>query len=131
MTEAIFLQQIDPMPANEYFYFVPADRSLGHEATARAYIQFVEQSDIFLFKDKFDGYVFVDTKGGEYPAIVEFAPFQALQKGRSVSKRPDNRAGTLEEDPAYLSWLEALNAEEADGGKQEAKMEYSYQIKDG
>lgn len=37
--------------------------SLGQNAFSRAYINFVKYEDIFLFRDKFDGYVFVDAKG--------------------------------------------------------------------
>ncbi len=37
--------------------------SLGSNATSRAYLNFVKDEDIILFKEKFDGYVFVDNKG--------------------------------------------------------------------
>jgi len=63
MTEETFLKQIEPIPEHDYFYFVPADWSLGQNAACRAYIIFTNQEDIFIFKDKFDGYVFVDSKG--------------------------------------------------------------------
>lgn len=129
MTEEMFIKQIEPLPEHDYFYFVAADWSLGHVATARAYINFVEQEDIFLFRDKWDGYVFVDGKGVEYAALVEFAPFQALLKTKS--RKVDNKAGTIEEDPTYIAFLAALANEDADGSKPETKMEYSYQIKDG
>lgn len=84
---------------------------------------------IFIFKDKFDGYVFVDSmRGTEYPAIVEFAPFQGLPKSRGRKK--DKNANTIEEEPHYINFLESLKTEEADGQKPEPKLEYSYQIKD-
>lgn len=129
MTEDEFLKQIDPIPEYDYFYFVPADYSLGENASCRAYINFIQQDDIFLFKDKFDGYVFVDTKGAEYPAVVEFAPFQGLPKIKSRKK--DNKCGTIESDQHYISFLASLNADENETTKTEMKMEYSYQIKDG
>jgi len=50
--------------------------------------------------------------GNEYPAIVEFAPFQRIPKLRSNRKK-DPRAGTIENDPYYLDFVEALKAEEA------------------
>lgn len=128
MTEEEFLKQIEPVPDHDYFYFVSADWSLGVNATCRAYINFCNQNDIFIFRDKFDGYVFVDNKGSEYPAIVEFAPFQGLPKGKSRKK--DHKSGTIENEPHYLTFLESLKEEEADG-KTELKMEYSFQIKDG
>ena len=37
--------------------------SLADNAFTRAYINFLQQDDIFLFCEKFDGYVFVDNKG--------------------------------------------------------------------
>lgn len=128
MTEEDFLKQIEPVPDHDYFYFVSADWSLGVNATCRAYINFCNQSDIFIFRDKFDGYVFVDSRGSEYQAIVEFAPFQGLPKGKSRKK--DHKANTIETEPHYLAFLDSLKDEETDG-KSEMKMEYSFQIKDG
>lgn len=63
MTEDEFMNQIAPLPEIEYSYFVPADMSLMNDAYCRAYISFVHQSDLFIFNEKFDGYVFVDSKG--------------------------------------------------------------------
>lgn len=102
---------------------------LGQNATSRAYINFVNDEDIFIFKDRFDGYVFVETKGSvEYPAIVEFAPFQGLPK--SKSRKKDNKCNTIETDPDFMKFMTFLNGEVGDV-KTEMKMEYSYQIKDG
>ena len=67
-------------------------------------------------------------RGTEYPAIVEFAPFQGLPKSRGRKK--DKNANTIEEEPHYINFLESLKTEEADGQKPEPKLEYSYQIKD-
>lgn len=128
MTEEEFAKQIDPIPDHDYFYFVPADWSLGVNATCRAYINFCNHDDIFIFRDKFDGYVFVDNKGSEYPAIVEFAPFQGLPKGKSRKK--DLKSNTIETEPHFLAFLESLKDEEAEG-KNELKMEYSFQLRDG
>lgn len=127
MTEEELLKQIEPIPDHDYFYFVPADWSLGVNATCRAYINFCNQNDIFIFRDKFDGYVFVDKRGSEYPAIVEFAPFQGLPKGKSRKK--DHKANTIESEPHFLAFLESLKDDESD--KSELKMEYSFQLKDG
>lgn len=101
----------------------------GQNATSRAYINFINEEDIFIFKDRFDGYVFVETKGGvEYPAMVEFAPFQGLPK--SKSRKKDNKCNTIETDPDFIKFLNFLNSDTGEG-KPEMKMEYSYQIKDG
>ena len=37
--------------------------SLGTNAFSRAYINFLNYEDVASFRDKFDGYVFVDGKG--------------------------------------------------------------------
>lgn len=128
MTEDCLVKQIEPIPEHDCFYFVPADWSLGQHATSRAYINFRHQSDIFIFKDKFDGYVFIDSKGTEYPAIVEFAPFQGLPKGKS--RKRDNKANSIETEAHYLSFVETLKDNENES-KGEMKMEYSFQLKDG
>lgn len=128
MDEETFLNQIQPVPEYDYFYFVSADWSLGRNATSRAYINFLNEEDIFIFKDRFDGYVFVESTGGvEYPAVVEFAPFQGLPK--SKSRKKDNKCNTIETDPDFIKFLNYLNGEAGDA-KPEMKMEYSYQIKD-
>lgn len=110
MTEEQFLEQISPVPENDYLYFVRGDLGLGQHAFARAYINFVNQEDIFIFKEKFDGYVFLDTKGNEHPAIVEYAPFQKTPKRRT--KKKDPKSGTLEQDPEYIKFLETLEQPE-------------------
>lgn len=129
MDEETFRKQIEPMPDHDDFYFVSGDWSLGKNASSRAYINFTKAEDIYLFKDKFDGYIFVDAKGVEYPAVVEFAPFQELPRNRSRKK--DIKCGTIETDTHFLAFKEALEAEEKDtAGKSKSKLEYTYKIKD-
>lgn len=129
MDEETFRKQIEPMPDHDDFYFVSGDWSLGRNASSRAYINFTKAEDIYLFKDKFDGYIFVDSKGVEYPAVVEFAPFQELPRNRSRKK--DVKCGTIETDTHFLAFKEALEAEEKDtAGKSKSKLEYTYKIKD-
>ncbi|XP_053980893.1 regulator of nonsense transcripts 3A [Hylaeus volcanicus] len=129
MTQDQFLEQVSPLPENDYLYFVKADMSMGQFAFSRAYINFAEQQDIFMFREKFDNYVFVDSKGTEYPAVVEFAPFQRLPKKR-VGKKKDLKCGTIESDPYYVSFLESLKNQEAESNVAQPKTEYSYQPQD-
>ncbi|XP_046674240.1 regulator of nonsense transcripts 3B isoform X1 [Homalodisca vitripennis] len=110
MTEEQFKNQVSPLPDIDYFYFVPADMSLTPNAFCRAYINFVDQADLFIFTQKFDGYVFVDSKGTEYPAVVEFAPFQRIPKNRPNRKK-DPKVGTIEADPSFIAFKERLEAE--------------------
>ncbi|XP_059482826.1 regulator of nonsense transcripts 3B [Neocloeon triangulifer] len=104
MTKDCFLEEVSPLPKNDYLCFVNADLTLGRFAFSRAYINFCNQEDIFIFTEKFDGYVFVDSKGDEYPAIVEFAPFQKIP--RKSNRKKDNKCGTIETDPDFLKFLE-------------------------
>ncbi|CAK9833812.1 Regulator of nonsense transcripts 3A [Anthophora retusa] len=129
MTQEQFLEQVSPLPEHDYLYFVKADMSMGQYAFSRVYINFVEQQDIFMFREKFDNYVFVDSKGIEYPAVVEFAPFQRLPKKR-VGKKKDLKCGTIESDPYYISFLESLKNQEAESNIAQPKTEYSYQPSD-
>ncbi|XP_075747380.1 UPF3 regulator of nonsense mediated mRNA decay isoform X4 [Rhipicephalus microplus] len=110
MTEDQFLEQISPVPESDYMYFVKGDLSLGPHAFSRAYINFVNQDEIFIFKEKFDDYIFVDEKGNEYPALVEYAPFQKIPKRRTRKKDP--KCGTIEQDPEYIKFLESLEQPE-------------------
>lgn len=87
MTQEQFIEQISPLPEHDYLYFVKADMYLGQYAFSRAYINFLDQQDIFIFREKFDNYVFVDSKGTEYPAVVEFAPFQRLPKKKNRKEK--------------------------------------------
>ncbi|XP_034189508.1 UPF3 regulator of nonsense mediated mRNA decay isoform X2 [Osmia lignaria lignaria] len=127
MTQDQFLEQVSPLPEHDYLYFVKAD--MGQFSFSRAYINFIEQQDIFMFREKFDNYVFVDSKGTEYPAVVEFAPFQRLPKKR-VGKKKDLKCGTIESDPYYISFLESLKNQEAESNVAQPKTEYSYQPPD-
>lgn len=110
MAEDTFLEQIQPIPDHDHMYYVLADWSLGTHASCRAYINFVNQEDVFIFKEKFDGYVFVDARGNEYPAVVEYAPFQKTIKYRS--KKTDRKANTLDNSDHYLQFLKSLDVDE-------------------
>lgn len=124
MTQDDFIVQVSPLPDYDYMYTVRGDPSLGENAFARIYINFVNSSDVFAFKEKFDNYVFVDKRGHEYPAVVEFATFQKVPRRQQRKPRTDPKAGTIESDPYYLEFLEALKEQPA----QEEKPEFSYQF---
>uniref|UniRef100_A0A4W5R5D6 UPF3 domain-containing protein n=1 Tax=Hucho hucho TaxID=62062 RepID=A0A4W5R5D6_9TELE len=103
-------EQLQPLPEVDYLEFFSNDRSMYPHVFARAYINFKIQEDIVLFRDRFDGYVFVDNGGQEYPAIVEFAPFQKIAKRRS--KKKDAKSGTIDEDADYKKFLEIYNGDD-------------------
>ncbi|KAK3095589.1 hypothetical protein FSP39_016426 [Pinctada imbricata] len=71
LTPEDLIEQISPLPNHDFFYFVKADMSLGSSAFTRAYINFTNAEEIFNFRDKFDGYVFVDGKDPDYQKFLK------------------------------------------------------------
>nr|CAG4643142.1 EOG090X04G9 [Ilyocryptus agilis] len=112
MTEEVFMEQIAPLPENDYFYFVQGKHHIGVPTFSRAYISFVNQEDIFTFQEKFDGYVFLDQKGNEFPAVVEFAPYQKIPRTRGDGGGKEDKCNTIENDPHYLDFLKKLESPE-------------------
>ncbi|XP_062997732.1 regulator of nonsense transcripts 3B isoform X2 [Elgaria multicarinata webbii] len=110
LTKEQLEEHLQPLPEHDYFEFFANDSSLYPHMFSRAYINFKNQEDIVLFRDRFDGYVFVDHKGLEYSAIVEFAPFQKSAKKKN--KKKDAKAGTIEDDPEYKKFLESYSADD-------------------
>ncbi|NXT00306.1 REN3B protein, partial [Jacana jacana] len=112
LTKEQLEEHLQPLPEHDYFEFFANDSSLYPHMFSRAYINFKNQEDIVLFRDRFDGYVFVDHKGKwpEYAAIVEFAPFQKAAKKKS--KKKDAKTGTIEDDPEYKKFLESYSADD-------------------
>ncbi|XP_038674841.1 regulator of nonsense transcripts 3A isoform X2 [Scyliorhinus canicula] len=110
LTRALLEEQLHPLPTHDYFEFCAADISLYPHLFSRAYINFKNPDDIILFRDRFDGYIFIDNKGQEYPAVVEFAPFQKISKRKL--KKKDAKSGSIEEDPEYRKFLESYCADE-------------------
>ncbi|KAJ7415187.1 Regulator of nonsense transcripts 3B [Willisornis vidua] len=120
LTKEQLEEHLQPLPEHDYFEFFANDSSLYPHMFSRAYINFKNQEDIVLFRDRFDGYVFIDHKGKwrvlslqlsqEYAAIVEFAPFQKAAKKKS--KKKDAKTGTIEDDPEYKKFLESYSADD-------------------
>ncbi|XP_018427413.1 PREDICTED: regulator of nonsense transcripts 3B isoform X1 [Nanorana parkeri] len=110
LTKEQLEEHLQPLPDHDYFEFFANDSSLFPHMYSRAYINFKSQEDIMLFRDRFDGYVFIDHRGQEYPAVVEFAPFQKVAKKKS--KKKDSKIGTIEEDPEYKKFLDSYNLDE-------------------
>ncbi|XP_021103420.1 regulator of nonsense transcripts 3A-like [Heterocephalus glaber] len=103
-------EQLSLLPAHDYFKVASVDHSLYPHLYSRAYINFRNPDDILLFRDRFDGYVFMSSKGLEYPAVAEFAPFQKIVR-RKLKKR-DTKTGSIKDDPEYKQFLETYSMEE-------------------
>merc|ERR1719351_354347 len=106
MTKENFKEQISPIPEHDNLRFARADLSLDQDAFCTAYINFIRQDDIYIFRERFDGYVFVDNKGNEYVAVVEFAPNQKISQ--KEAKKKDPKINSIEQDPDYVKFLEIL-----------------------
>ena len=107
-TEEKFLQTINPLPINTYFYFAPGDSSLGPHGCSRAYIAFENEQEIVPFRDQYDGLVLESERGTKYRVTVEYAPSQCTP--RKLKKKIDARTGTIEQDSDYKIFLEAYEA---------------------
>ncbi|XP_021105788.1 regulator of nonsense transcripts 3B isoform X3 [Heterocephalus glaber] len=71
LTREQLQEHLQPMAEHDYFEFFSNDTSLYPHMYARAYINFKNQEDIILFRDRFDGYVFLDNKDPEYRKFLE------------------------------------------------------------
>ncbi|CAN1804410.1 Regulator of nonsense transcripts UPF3 [Linum perenne] len=80
--------------------------SQKHQSYSRVYIDFKTPDDVIEFAEFFNGHMFVNEKGTQFKAIVEYAPSQRVPK--HLSKK-DGREGTISKDPEYLEFLEAIS----------------------
>ncbi|XP_017001984.2 regulator of nonsense transcripts 3B [Drosophila takahashii] len=127
MTETEFLEQVGPLPENDSYYYCQADWSLGHEATCRAYIDMSlkDIADVLQFRDRFDGYVFVDQKGVEYMAIVEYAPFQCFLKNKA--RNDDSKVNSIESEAHYQEFVQRLADEREEASRAgDVKLDFSF-----
>lgn len=127
MTEQEFLEQVDPLPENDYYHYCNADWSLGQDATCRAYIDMSlkDLAEVVQFRDRFDGYVFVDSKGGEYVAIVEYAPFQCFMKNKARNK--DNKVDTIEKESHFQEFVRKYTEERDESNRlNDLKLDFNF-----
>nr|XP_027204044.1 regulator of nonsense transcripts 3A-like [Dermatophagoides pteronyssinus] len=109
MNEEQFLEVVSPLPSNQEFYYVMGDLNLGEFAYSRAYIKFNNIDDMLMFTQKYDDYIFIDSKGNEYPALVEYAPIQKLPRRlNSMNVKKDTKVNTIENDPDFLAFKEFI-----------------------
>merc|ERR1719464_1432567 len=111
LVEEEFLEAVDPIAEHDYFRFVISDDTLGPNAFARAYINFINVEDVFLFKEKFDGYVFIDRDGSESQCLVEYSAYQKTPNATKKTKK-DMKSETIDEDPDFLAYKEEFENSE-------------------
>ncbi|TYH68291.1 hypothetical protein ES332_D06G247800v1 [Gossypium tomentosum] len=107
VTEPFIISQIDDRFSGRYnwFSFRLGKSSHKQQSYYRAYINFNRPEDVFEFAEFFDGHIFVNEKGTQFKAVVEYAPSQRVPKS---SSKKDGREGTIFKDPDYLEFLKLI-----------------------
>ncbi|XP_037089480.1 regulator of nonsense transcripts 3B-like [Pollicipes pollicipes] len=98
MTLETFRDQVAPLPEHDHIRFVPADPGLAQHAFSRAYINFLHMDDIVTFRDRFDGYVFVDKQGFEFPGAENqvITPLVTFVCRRRAERKEERRRKEIE-----------------------------------
>ncbi|KAL9437730.1 hypothetical protein AB3S75_023575 [Citrus x aurantiifolia] len=61
-----------------WFYFCPGKFSYKHQRHSRAYEELKKPADVFEFAELLNGHLFVNEKGAQFKAVVEYAPSQRV-----------------------------------------------------
>uniref|UniRef100_A0A1J3EWE4 Regulator of nonsense transcripts UPF3 n=1 Tax=Noccaea caerulescens TaxID=107243 RepID=A0A1J3EWE4_NOCCA len=107
LSQSDLLSQIDPRFGDRYNWlsFRPGKSSYKNQKFARAYVGFKAPEDVYEFAAFFNGHVFVNEKGAQYKAVVEYAPSQRVPK---PCDKKDPREGSISKDPDYLEFLKLI-----------------------
>ncbi|KAJ6715540.1 UPF3 REGULATOR OF NONSENSE TRANSCRIPTS-LIKE PROTEIN [Salix viminalis] len=107
ISQQMFVEQIDVAFSGRYNWlsYRPGNNSQKHQSYSRAYIDFKRPEDVIDFAEFFNGHLFVNEKGTQFKAIVEYSPSQLVPKQWS---KKDGREGTILKDPEYLEFLELI-----------------------
>ncbi|CAO2611527.1 Regulator of nonsense transcripts 3A [Lemmus lemmus] len=108
LTKEQLEEQLGPLPAHDYFEVVAADLSEGPVTEPGE----VESQTSQLLPSSCQHPP--SQTGLEYPAVVEFAPFQKIAKKKL--KKKDTKTGSIEDDPEYKQFLETYSLEEEKAG---------------
>jgi len=89
----------------DFYYYAPGATSDKKVVNSRAYLSFTSLERMAEFAEKFNGHIFVTSKGHEQRALVELSPFQKTPKSK---KKADAREETITADSDYIHFLEEL-----------------------
>ncbi|KAJ3257914.1 hypothetical protein HK103_004205 [Boothiomyces macroporosus] len=103
---------LDKLSHYEFFPGKLAKSQNKESVYTRAYFAFEDLNFLLEFCKSYNGHTFIDSKGNQFRAVVEFAPFQKVIDP-SKKKKADARMNTIHEDPEYLEFLESLKKEPA------------------
>ncbi|PIC28351.1 hypothetical protein B9Z55_020303 [Caenorhabditis nigoni] len=115
MTEKEVLEQISPLPEEVIdTYFLPANLAFDHAAYATLILLFSEYCDSMMdFERRFDGYIFVDSRGNDSAAVVEASVNQSFAKCDRARIKEDSRVGAILTDSYYLEFCKKLEEEKS------------------
>ncbi|MCO5593935.1 hypothetical protein L7F22_047954 [Adiantum nelumboides] len=108
LSESAFMEQIVSRFSSMYnmVSFSPGKSSIKGSSFSRAYIDFKHPEDVLDFYQGFNGHVFVNEKGSQYKALVEYAPNQRVPK---LWIKKDPREGSIFQDPDYIKFSEQVS----------------------
>uniref|UniRef100_A0A8R1E0W3 Smg4_UPF3 domain-containing protein n=1 Tax=Caenorhabditis japonica TaxID=281687 RepID=A0A8R1E0W3_CAEJA len=115
MTEHEILEQISPLPEEVTgVSFRPANHAFDHFSYATLTLNFSEYCDSLIdFESRFNGYIFVDSRGNDSAAIVEAAVNQKFHPCDRARLKEDSRVGAVLNDTYYLEFCKKLEEEKA------------------
>ncbi|CAH8354879.1 unnamed protein product [Eruca vesicaria subsp. sativa] len=107
LSESDLLSQIDSRFGDRYYWFSfrPGKSNYKTQKHSRAYFGFKAPEDVYDFAAFFNGHIFVNEKGAQFKAIVEYAPSQRVPK---PCDKKDPREGSITKDPEYLEFLKLI-----------------------
>uniref|UniRef100_A0A915AKS1 UPF3 domain-containing protein n=1 Tax=Parascaris univalens TaxID=6257 RepID=A0A915AKS1_PARUN len=107
MTWKELQMQLDPLPETEFIQFVAVSVDAPKIAFPRAYFVFKNDEDIITFRDRFNGYVFIDSQGSESMGLVELAPNPKVSRHKlEDSKKRDKKCGTIDTEVEYKKFVD-------------------------
>ncbi|CAI5534586.1 unnamed protein product [Closterium sp. Naga37s-1] len=95
LKEESFVEALNKKYQGRYNWimFYPGKSSAKKTALSRAYINFFSPDDVLAFSSDFHGHTFVNEKGQQFQATVEYAPWQKVPR---EAQRKDPRQGTID-----------------------------------
>lgn len=108
LSESAFMEQIASQFSTMYnmVSFCPGKTSIKGSSSSRAYIDFKHPEHVLDFYQGFNGHVFVNEKGTQYKALVEYAPNQRVSK---LWLKKDPREGSIFQDTDYIKFTEQIS----------------------
>ncbi|WIA36414.1 hypothetical protein OEZ86_007725 [Tetradesmus obliquus] len=107
LSREAFLSAIEKHAEGTYNWlaYYPGKVSLKRTMFSRAFLNFNSPEAVLDFKARFDGHVFVSSRGTQYRCSVEYAPFQKVPTAHPKKLAME---GTIDKDPDYIAFVEAL-----------------------